>query len=193
MNRFHQWICSSAGWARQLADSVLPTALDGLDLGDRVLELGPGYGASTMPLASRTAALTAVEPDPVLARLRRELGPAVTVVEADARDLPFPAASFSAVVCFTMLHHLPGAAAQDELFTEAARVLRPGGVLAGSDSLPSLRWRLIHLGDVCTPVDPGTLPGRLARAGFPRARVRTGPGRLLFAAHLPGGSGPGHD
>ena len=194
MNRYHQWICRSGRWAGLMADSVLPAALAGIDLGGHVLELGPGYGASTQPLAGRTHALTAAEPDPALARrLRRELGGRVTVVEADARALPFPAASFSAVVCFTMLHHLPGAAAQDELFAEAARVLRPGGVLAGSDSRPSLRWRLIHLGDTCTPVDPGTLPGRLARAGFPQARVRTTPRRVFFAAHLPGERGPGHD
>jgi len=194
MNRYHQWICRSRKWAGLMADSVLPAALAGIDLGDRVLELGPGYGASTRPLAGRTAALTAIEPDPVLARrLRRELGQRVTVVEGDARALPFPAASFSAVVCFTMLHHLPGGGAQDELFAEAARVLRPGGVLAGSDSQPSLRWRLIHLGDICTPVDPGTLPGRLARAGFPQARVHATGGRLFFAAHLPGERTPGHD
>ncbi len=191
MNRYHQWICRSPKWAAAMAGSVLPAALAGVDLGDQVLELGPGYGASTRPLASRTGSLTAAEPDPALARrLRRELGRRVTVVEADARALPVPAGSFSAVVCFTMLHHLPGAAAQDELFAEAARVLRPGGVLAGSDSRPSLRWRLIHLGDTCTPVDPGTLPGRLDRAGFPRARVRVTPRRFFFAAHLPGAASP---
>lgn len=186
MNRYHQRVCSSARWAAQLANSVLPAVLDGMDLGGRVLELGPGYGAGTRPLASRTTALTAVEPDPGLARrLHSELGDRVTVLTADARHLPFASATFSAVVCFTMLHHLPGAAAQDQLFAEAARVLRPGGVLAGSDSLPSLRWRLVHLRDVCTPVDPATLPGRLARAGFPHARVRTTPRRLFFAASVP--------
>ncbi|MBO0775680.1 MAG: class I SAM-dependent methyltransferase [Actinobacteria bacterium] len=186
MNRYHQRVCSSRRWAAQLADSVLPAALDGVDLGGQVLELGPGYGAGTRPLASRTVTLTAVEPDPALARrLHRDLGDRVTVLTADARDLPFPDDTFSAVVCFTMLHHLPDAAAQDQAFAEAARVLRPGGTLAGSDSLPSLRWRLVHLGDVCTPVDPATLAGRLARAGFPRARVRTSPRRFFFAASVP--------
>lgn len=186
MNRFHQRICSSARWADYLAAIVLPEALAGLELGDRVLELGPGYGASTRPLAGQVASLTAIEPDPLLARrLRGELGGQVTVLEGDARRVPFPAATFSAVVCFTMLHHLPDAAAQDQLFAEAARVLRPGGVFAGTDSRPSLRWRLIHLGDTCTPVDPGTLPGRLARAGLPGARVQATSRGIRFAAHQP--------
>jgi SAM-dependent methyltransferase len=98
----------------------------------------------------------------------------------------FAAGSFSAVVCFTMLHHLPGPAAQDRLFAEAARVLRRGGVFAGTDSRPSLRWRLIHLGDICTPVEPGTLSGRLAAAGFTRIAVDADERLVRFAAYAPG-------
>ena len=101
----------------------------------------------------------------------------------------FGAGSFSAMVCFTMLHHLPGAAAQDRLFAEAARVLQPGGVFAGSDSRPSLRWRLIHLGDICTPIDPGTLPGRLEAAGFTRIAVDADETMVRFAAYTPGAEG----
>jgi len=54
-----------------MAGTVLPHALDGIDLGPRVLELGPGYGASTRPLAARAPSLTVLEYDPLLAaRLR---------------------------------------------------------------------------------------------------------------------------
>jgi SAM-dependent methyltransferase len=185
VNRYHRRLCRSPGWSAYIAGTVLPRALDGVTLGPRVLELGPGYGASTRPLAARTRSLTALESDPVLAaRLRAELG-SVRVVNGDATSIGFGAGSFSAVVCFTMLHHLPGPAAQDRLFAEAARVLRPGGVFAGTDSQPSLRFRLIHLGDICTPVGPGTLPGRLAAAGFTRIAV-DGDRRLVrFAAYTP--------
>lgn len=194
MNRYHQRRCRSGKWAAFLADTVLPAVLDGIELGPRVLELGPGYGASTRPLATRTASLTAVEADPALARrLHAELGHMVAVVHGDARDLPFGAATFSAVTCFTMLHHLPGPAAQDRLFAEAARVLRPGGVLAGADSLPSLRWRLIHLGDTCRPIDPVTLPARLARAGLHRIQVTAAGRQARFVAYAPGPGGNGHD
>jgi len=186
MNRYHRRRCRSRGWSDFMAGTVLPHALDGIDLGHRVLELGPGYGASTRPLAARARSLTVLEYDPLLAaRLRAELG-SVRVVTGDATSMGFGAGSFSAVVCFTMLHHLPGAAAQDRLFAEAARVLRPGGVFAGTDSRPSLRWRLIHLGDTCTPVDPGTLPGRLGEAGFTRVAVDANKRLVRFAAYAPG-------
>ena len=194
MNRYHRRRCRSRGWSDFMAGTVLPHALDGIDLGARVLELGPGYGASTKPLAARVRSLTVLEYDPLLAaRLRADLG-SVRVVTGDATSMGFGAGSFSAVVCFTMLHHLPGAAAQDRLFAEAARVLRPGGVFAGTDSRPSLRWRLIHLGDTCTPVDPGTLPGRLGAAGFTRVAVDANERLVRFVAYARGAESEGrHD
>jgi SAM-dependent methyltransferase len=59
----------------------------------------------------------------------------VEVVEGDATALPFDDARFSSVVGVTMLHHLHDAAAQDRLVANVRRVLRPGGVLCGSDNL----------------------------------------------------------
>ncbi len=65
-----------------------------------------------------------------------------------------------------MLHHVPTAAHQDRAIAEAYRVLRPGGTFAGSDSRPSLRFRLLHFRDTMNTLDPATLPTRLERAGF---------------------------
>ena len=79
-----------------------------------------------------------------------------------------------------MLHHVPTPALQDRLFAEACRVLRPGGVFAGSDGQPSLRFRLIHLGDTLVPVSAETLPARLTAAGFTDVRVERVPGRVHF-------------
>jgi SAM-dependent methyltransferase len=189
MNRYHRRLCRSPGWSAYMAGTVVPRALDGVALGPRVLELGPGYGASTMPLAARAGSLTVLESDPRLAaRLRTGFG-SVRVVNGDATSIGFAAGAFSAVLCFTMLHHLPDPTAQDRLFAEAARVLRPGGVFAGTDSQPSLRFRLIHLGDTCTPVDPGTLPGRLAAAGFTRIAVEADARLVRFVAHAPDSPG----
>src|ERR1700748_3950238 len=64
MNRYHRRCCRSPGWSAFMAGTVLPRALDGIDLGPRVLELGPGYGASTRPLAARARSLTVLEYDP---------------------------------------------------------------------------------------------------------------------------------
>lgn len=183
MNRFHRRYCASAKWDALMRERLLPDALAGVELGDNVLELGPGPGLTTKALAAKTGRLTAIEIDPELARaageLTGDLGN-VRVVVGDATELPFADAEFTAVVCMTMLHHLSDVAAQDRLFAQARRVLRPGGVLCGSDNLGrGLRFRLIHIGDTRTVVDPVTLPGRLHAAGFERVDVRVG-SRLVF-------------
>jgi SAM-dependent methyltransferase len=185
MNRFHRRYCAGEKWNALMRERLLPDALDGIDLGDNVLELGPGPGLTTQALAPMTKHLTAIEIDRELAGMaatRTQPSGNVAVVRGDATDLPFADAQFSSVVCMTMLHHLPDAAAQDRLFAEARRVLRPGGVLCGSDNLgKGLRFRLIHLGDTHTVVNPDTLPARLLAAGFDRADVRT-TSRLIFHA-----------
>jgi 23S rRNA (adenine-N6)-dimethyltransferase len=67
---------------------------------DLVFDLGAGYGALTGPLAGTGARVIAVELDPALAgRLRRRFAeqPAVHVVEADLRRIPFPRRPFHVV------------------------------------------------------------------------------------------------
>jgi SAM-dependent methyltransferase len=187
MNLFHRRICSSAKWARQAEDSIIPWTLDGLDLGEDVLELGPGFAATTRVLARRPGRLTAVEIDADYARgLAEELGSRVRVVHADATAMPLPDSTFSAAVCFTMLHHVPSPQLQDRVFGEAVRVIRPGGVFAGSDSQPSLRMRLIHIGDTLVPVPPDTLATRLQAAGLVDVQVDSRPGRVRFRGVKPG-------
>ncbi len=186
MNRFHRWYCRSARWHRTVEERLLPWVLRGVDLGDDVLEIGPGPGLTTTVLARSTPHLTAVEIDADLAAaLRRRTDPQrVTVVTADATRLPFPDARFTGAVCFTMLHHVPSAALQDRLLAEVARVLRPGASFAGSDSRPGALFRLAHLRDTMTLVDPATLADRLHRA-FTAAEVQAAPHQLRFHARTP--------
>jgi SAM-dependent methyltransferase len=84
-----------------------------------------------------------------------------------------------------MLHHVPSSGLQDRLLAEACRVLRPGAVIVGSDSTPSLRWNLYHLFDTRTPVDPEGFAERLEAAGFGEANVRRGPNYFSFSAVKP--------
>ena len=79
---------------------VIPWALDGLDPGEDVLELGPGPGLTTDVLRERTARLTAVELDPRLAASLQERMKStnVEVVETNATVMSFPHGSFSAIV-----------------------------------------------------------------------------------------------
>jgi SAM-dependent methyltransferase len=161
VNRFHRYSCGSPSWARLVQTTLVPAVLEGTELGRRVLEI-----------------------DPTLARATRHRVPAARVVQADATSMPFADAAFSAVVCLTMLHHLPFPELQDRLFAEVHRVLAPGGVFCGSDNPGrGLKFRLIHLGGNRTVVDPATL-GRLQRAGLEQARIRTG-SRIVFHAHRP--------
>lgn len=182
MNVIHRRICQSDGWATRMRSQVLPWATRDVPLTGKVLELGPGYGITTRWLTEHGGELTAVEVDPALAGGLRQRFPDVDVREGDAADLPFDDETFDAVVCFTMLHHVPSPEHQDRLFAEAARVLRPGGVFAGSDSVVSLRFRLVHIGDTMVPVDPGTMPDRLRRNGFADAATHSGGRSFRFTA-----------
>jgi len=184
MNRFHRWYCRSARWRSTVEERLLPWVLHGVTLGDRVLEVGPGPGLTTAVLARTHPHVTAVEIDPELAEsLRRRSDPAkVEVVTADATALPFPDASFTGAVCFTMLHHVPSAERQDRLLAEVRRVLAPGVTFAGSDSTPGPLFRAAHLFDTMVLVDPDTLPRRLEAAGFDEVRVTTAKHQLRFRA-----------
>jgi SAM-dependent methyltransferase len=187
VNRLHGVICSSARWQRVVERELLPWGLRDLELGDDVLEIGPGFGATTRVLARRPGNLTVLELDAgYCERLRRELPSSVTVVQGDATEMPFERDRFSAVVCFTMLHHLPSPELQDRLLAEAARVLVPGGLLAGTDSLGTgLLFRLLHIGDTLVPVAPGALAERLIGAGLGDARVSESASSFRFHARKP--------
>ena len=186
MNRLHRWYCRSDAWAARVRDE-LPRVLDGVELGEEVLEVGPGPGLTTDLLRTRVPRLTAIEIDPHLAEALRQrtLGQGVEVVTGDATSMPFQAARFSAVVSFTMLHHIPSPQQQDRLLAEVRRVLRPGGVFTGSDSTASLLFRLAHLGDTMVLVDPDRFAGRLQAAGFTDTRVRHGHHAFGFQAIRP--------
>lgn len=186
MNRLHHWICGSAHW-RQTMEQRLHWILSGTNLGPDVLEIGPGPGLTTDLLRARAPRLTAIEADPAMAeRLRQRLGKGVQVITGNAAEMPFPDASFTGCAAFTMLHHVPSPAMQDQVLREIARVLRPGGALAGCDSETNLVMRLIHLGDTYVPVNPATLPERLHAAGFQDVEVETANRFFRFHARRPG-------
>jgi hypothetical protein len=70
------------------------------------------------------------------------------------------------------LYHVPSTARQDRMLAELRRVLRPGGLLAGTDGVETPARRELHVDDDYLPIDPATLAGRLAAAGSPTPRSR---------------------
>ncbi len=175
VNENHKY-CGSDEWRATIRDIILPWAIGDVDLGGDVLEVGPGYGATTDVLSASVPRLSAVEIDPGLAATLRERfagNPAVVIVRGDATALEFPDSRFSGAASFTMLHHVPTAALQDRLFAEVARVLRRGAPFVASDSLASPEIEAGHEGDTYNPVDPEGLPGRLVAAGFTKVEVKT--------------------
>jgi SAM-dependent methyltransferase len=179
MNLCHRVFCSSHRYFKSVEDTLLPWVLADVDLGDNVLEIGPGYGANIRVLIDRAPHYTAVEIDPAMAeRLRDTYGDRAEIIRGDGTDTGLPAEEFSSVVCFTMLHHIPTPALQDQMLAEVFRVLRPSGVFAGSDSAASTLFRMLHFRDTCNPVNPQTFPERLRAAGFHDVHV-DGNGRRL--------------
>jgi SAM-dependent methyltransferase len=173
MDLAHRWLCRSAYWRKAVETYILPWVLDGLDIGANVLEVGPGPGVTTDLLRGRVERLTCVEIDRAFAESlsRRMSGHNVTVVRQDATAMSFPDAAFDGAVSFTMLHHVSSEAMQNRLLAEVARVMRPGGVFAGTDSLYSRSFRLLRLFDTMVVVDPCTFPERLRKAGFDDVQV----------------------
>ena len=167
-----------------LEANLWPWVLSVGDLGDEVLEVGPGPGLTTDLLCRHVRAVTAVEVDPALARAlaARLAGTNATVICADASEGGLPADRFSAVTCFSMLHHMPSPEAQDRLFREIHRVLRPGGILVGVDALDIAPVRDGHVDDTFVPVDPTMLSARLKAVGLIEPTLERDEYQIRFVA-----------
>jgi SAM-dependent methyltransferase len=186
VNKNHEITCSSREWAEYLQNEIIAPLTAGVGLGERMLEVGPGPGAATDWLRHRVRQLVGVESDKAAAAklAERFAGTNVEILHGDATALEFPDGAFDAAGSFTMLHHVPTVAEQDQLLAEAVRVLRPGGVLVGSDSLASDRLREFHEGDTYNPVDPDRLREVLEGLGCAAVDVKAGK-VVTFTARKP--------
>ena len=97
-------------------------------MGERLIEVGAGYGRLADEYRGfREIVLFDASPAHVeAAREEFRNDPQVRVEQGDAYSLPFPDATFDAVVCVRVVHHLEH---PEAVFAEFSRVLRPGGVL----------------------------------------------------------------
>lgn len=117
--------------------------------GERMLEIGPGTGLFTLPVAERLApggTLDVLDVQQVMLdhTLRRARAAGLDNVRArcgDAARLPYPDASFDAAFMMTVLGEIPDG---DAALAELRRVLRPGARLVVGEFL--LDWHAVPLG-----------------------------------------------
>ena len=82
-------MCGSDEWRQAMREVILPWALNDTEVGDDVLEVGPGYGACTDVLSQTIPKLTSVEIDGELAAMLQDrfADPGgVEIVNADATE-----------------------------------------------------------------------------------------------------------
>jgi SAM-dependent methyltransferase len=111
----------------ELRDDLVTLAR--LPPGGRILELGPGTGQATLPLAERGFSITGIELGAGLAAVARDKlagFPNVEIVVADFETWEPDRAGFDAFVAFTAFHWL----APELKYAKPARLLRLGGALA---------------------------------------------------------------
>ena len=95
--------------------------------GSDVLDLGCGSGYGSMLLAAAGANVQAIDIDPVsVEAAQTAYGSAARFTSASAYDVPFDDANFDVVTCFEVIEHVDE---PQRVIDEAARVLRPSGVL----------------------------------------------------------------
>ena len=115
-----RWVCAQA------SGDVLEVAI------------GTGLNLGSYPTGAR---LTGIEWSPAMLAVARrratDLGRPVRLLTGDAHELPFPAASFDAVVCTFSLCAI---ADDRRALAEMVRVLRPGGLLLLADHVASSWW-----------------------------------------------------
>lgn len=121
----------------------LPVAPDA-----QVLEVGPGSGYYSVEVARRIpqGRLTLLDIqqemlDLSAARLRAEGLHNVSTRRGDGQSLPFPDASFDALFMVTVFGEIE---ARDAFLREAARILKPGGVLSITEHHPDPDFEDAH-------------------------------------------------
>jgi ubiquinone/menaquinone biosynthesis C-methylase UbiE len=143
--------------------------------GERLLELGPGTGYYTLPVAERldggTLAVFDLQQE-MLDHVMREAGRQgagnIEPRQGDARELPYPDDHFDGAFLVTVLGEIPD---QDAALRELARVLKPGGRVVFGEVIAD-----VHI------VMTGALRERASAAGLEFERRRGNP--LAFFARF---------
>ena len=107
----------------EYTEQIIPLAEEHLAGAADVLDVGTGEGQLAR-VAIDARRVVGVDPSRRQLEVARRRGGGPRYVRADAAGLPFPGASFDAVLACLVFEHID---AVDEAVAEVGRVLRPGG------------------------------------------------------------------
>ncbi|HTW35241.1 MAG TPA: class I SAM-dependent methyltransferase [Rhizomicrobium sp.] len=124
---------------------------------ERVLDAGCGRGLALIGCAKKLTTGRAVgidlwaakdlsnnNPEAARANATAEgVADRIEIQTGDITKLPFPDASFDAVITMTVIHNIPSRDGRDQAVRELVRVLKPGGRLALFDILHTSRYARI--------------------------------------------------
>ena len=129
---FDSWIPLQRWWQRARFEVIRSM----VDDAERILDIGCGSSRIVQTLPQ------AVGLDYQIRKLRWLRAPGRQLVQASLGELPFPDASFDAVICSEVIEHIEG----DRLdLRDMARVLAPGGTLVlGTPDYSSTAWRVLE-------------------------------------------------
>ena len=174
------WRESGNPYRRYKSERDRALALDFLQLrsGDRVLEVGCGYGWISRAIWEAAGVeWYGVDRSPEMIRNLRASGSAHSTRSSvvDATELPFRDGAFDKILCTGVLMHI---SRDFEALREMIRVLRPGGLLLCSFnnalspfSIPVRLWNLRKKGFVQKFRQPGTIQRILRKSGIETSRA----------------------
>lgn len=185
MSDLESVFCRTPLWRWFARRRIVPRVVRGA-LGPRVLEIGCGSGAMAAEVVRRHPEITryvATDVDPAMVKVaERQLAQFGDRAEArlvDASGLPFDDGTFDTVCSWLMLHHT---IEWEQVLTEAARVLKPGGTLVGYDLPDSRIGRGVHrlTRSKVRMIDPKDMAQQLHAIGMSDVRVEPIPGANAF-------------
>jgi ubiquinone/menaquinone biosynthesis C-methylase UbiE len=137
-----------------LITSALPSPAPAAGIG---LDMGCGLGRQCLEMGKRGYRVVGIDTAYKLIEQGAKAG--ATVAAGDALQLPFGDASFDFVYVIGVFHHLPGVDAQRTAYREAARVLKPGGLLFVHETNPRnllFRFYMSYIFPILKSIDKGT-------------------------------------
>ena len=138
---------SSGDYDRRAYDSVIPLQRYWQRRRYRIVVGRAGSIASVLDVGCGSSRILSANPgwvglDVLMGKLRHARRDGNRVIQGSALQLPFVSGSFECVICSEVIEHIP---ADERVFDELGRVLRPGGrLILGTPDYDRWSWRALE-------------------------------------------------